>query len=48
MSQSVYNELKFAQDEVPQFKGENGAWRSVLDLRPAVRRSYRSATSRAT
>lgn len=40
VSQAVYNELKLAQDRFPQYKPDNAPWRSVLELRPAVRRSY--------
>ncbi|RYG64767.1 hypothetical protein EON77_19320, partial [bacterium] len=41
VSQAVYNELKLAQDWLPQYRPSGtAAWRSVLELRPAVRRSY--------
>lgn len=40
VSQAVYNELKLAQDWLPQYKPDGGASRSVLELRSAVRRSY--------
>lgn len=41
VGQAVYNELKLAQDWLPQYRPSGtGAWRSVLELRPAVRRSY--------
>lgn len=41
VSQSVFIDLKLAQDWLPMYRPSGGAaWRSVLDLRPAVRRSY--------
>ena len=40
VGQNVFNELKFAQDALPQFKGENNVYRSVLELRATVRRRY--------
>ena len=41
VSQAVYIELKLAQDWLPQYRPSGGAtWRSVLELRPAVRRNY--------
>lgn len=40
ISQDVYNRLKLAQDRFPQYKSAAGAYTSVLDLRPAVRRDY--------
>ncbi len=39
ITQEVYNQLKLAQDQFPQFSTGTGL-QCVLDLRPAVRRDY--------